>query len=215
VAQPKTDGTTCDDSLYCTQIDACSAGACIGSGDPCSDNGAFCDGVEYCDEGATSYVCSSTGDPCAGLSCDPAGELCTGSDVILSVENATGYAGHVDIGLDNAADLVSEVHLDVCDADNRTWLHISADNCTTTSRSSGFSCAATSIGGGCVRVDLTSGTTSIDVGSGAILRLEYTIDAGAPTSEIADVVPQNADVRDDTPASLTITPRSGTIRPAP
>ena len=41
---------SCDDGLYCTQIDECQGGLCIGRDDPCLDNGDYCDGVEYCQE---------------------------------------------------------------------------------------------------------------------------------------------------------------------
>ena len=40
----------CDDGLYCTQIDECQNGLCIGRDDPCIDNTTYCDGVEYCQE---------------------------------------------------------------------------------------------------------------------------------------------------------------------
>ena len=43
----------CDDSLFCTATDICVAGACVGSGDPCSGN--------PCDEGTDS--CDGTAQP--------------------------------------------------------------------------------------------------------------------------------------------------------
>ncbi len=46
---------TCDDGLYCTGVDVCSAGGnCVGSGDPCTDDGLAC----------TSETCNEATDSC-------------------------------------------------------------------------------------------------------------------------------------------------------
>ena len=81
------------------------------------------------------------------VTCDLAADT-VGSDVTLSIASAVGYSGTIDIELDNALDLVSEVRVEVCDADLRPWLHIASDNCTTTTRSSDFVCAASAAGAG-------------------------------------------------------------------
>jgi uncharacterized delta-60 repeat protein len=212
VGQPKTDGTICNDGLYCTQVDTCEGGQCLGSSDPCSDNTTYCDGVEYCAEDIAGYLCTSTGNPCGLLACNEFGGICTGSEVILSIASALGYAGTMDIELDNSAYLVGSVHLDVCDIDQRSWLNIDSANCSTTARSSAFSCGVIALGGGCVHVDLTTATGFIDIGTGAVARLNYTIDSNAPLTDYADINPEVIDIKDDNGTTLSVTPLPGTVR---
>jgi len=207
----------CDDSLYCTQTDECQDGQCIGSDDPCIDNGGYCDGVEYCGEDIADYICSSTGDPCdLALTCDDLNDVCDVSDVTLIIVDSFGYSGTIDIQLDNPLDYVSEVHLDVCDMDLRSWLHIDTESCSVTTRTSDFSCAISDLGGGCVRIDLTTTVSGlIDpsiTGPEAIAQLNYTIDANASLVDYADLEPQNIDIQDDTPVSLSVTPVPGRAR---
>ena len=87
-----TDGTSCDDGLFCTGVDTCMAGVCNATGDPCAANvgdadtncsescdeasdsctandpdGSACDDSTFCNgtETCTAGTCgSSTGDPC-------------------------------------------------------------------------------------------------------------------------------------------------------
>ncbi len=89
---PVSDGTSCDDTLFCTgNADTCQAGVCTGSGSPCDgpdadancqescneatdtcdandpegascDDGLFCTTVSQCQSG----TCVGAGDPCAG-----------------------------------------------------------------------------------------------------------------------------------------------------
>ncbi len=99
---PNDDTNACTDLNNCTN-DACVAGACVGTaidcsslddqcntgvcnaatgtcqaqpanqGQPCTDDGLFCNGPETCGNGA----CTSGGDPCgAGLMCDEVGDTC-------------------------------------------------------------------------------------------------------------------------------------------
>jgi hypothetical protein len=207
------DGTACDDELYCTQVDECQDGQCIGSDDPCIDNGDYCDGVEYCQEDIGDYLCSSTGNPCAALTCDDTGDACSGSDVTLIVVNTYGYAGTIDIELENAS-FVSEVHVDICDVNQRAWLQIETGSCTTTTRSTDFSCTISDLGSGCVRVDLTTTVSGlIDPGTGAIAQLSYTLGANAPIGDFAHLSLQNSGVKDDTSASLSVTPKPGMVGP--
>ena len=113
----------CDDGLYCTQIDECQNGLCIGRDDPCLDNGDYCDGVEYCQEDVSDFICNSTGDPCdVALTCDEASDVCDVSDVTVIVADAFGYSGTIDLELNNFLDSVREVHVDICDRDQRSWL---------------------------------------------------------------------------------------------
>jgi hypothetical protein len=97
---------SCDDGLFCTAVDTCVDGACVGSGstcpntecnhcdeandscfDPqgtaCSDDGMFCNGVETCD-GAGS--CVSAGDPCPDTGCNRCNE---GNDSCFDPQGTT------------------------------------------------------------------------------------------------------------------------------
>ena len=56
VKAPKTDGTVCDDGLFCTNPDACTGGVCGGPPRDCSD-GVSCT-VDSCDEAGGSCVSS-------------------------------------------------------------------------------------------------------------------------------------------------------------
>jgi hypothetical protein len=169
--------------------------------------------VEYCQEDTIDFICNSTGDPCgAGLTCDEASDVCDVSDVTVIVADAYGYSGTIDIELDNPLDSVSEVRVDICDRDQRSWLAFSAVSCSNTPRSSAFACAVTDIGNGCVGVDITSGVAGlIDPGTGAIAQLTYTIDPSTPPGDYADVTPENSDVRDDTATALLVTPKPGKV----
>lgn len=55
------DGATCDDDLYCTLTDRCTAGVCVGTGSPC---------LGQCDEVADScYECANPQDCDDGVNC--------------------------------------------------------------------------------------------------------------------------------------------------
>ncbi len=67
-------GTKCDDGLFCTVLDTCTAGTCAGAPRDCSD-GIACDGDETCDEGAGKCARGTT--ICAdGTVCDLATDHC-------------------------------------------------------------------------------------------------------------------------------------------
>jgi hypothetical protein len=92
-----TNGSACDDGLFCTGTDTCTSGMCSShTGDPCPgadgdgersacDDGLFCTGTDTCSGGTCS---SHTGDPCPGEdgdgdcseSCNEAGDNCTAAD---------------------------------------------------------------------------------------------------------------------------------------
>ena len=101
----------------------CLNGQCIGNHDPCIDNEDYCDGVEYCEEGGDTYSCSSTGDPCDPLTCNESFDECEESDVILTITDAYGYAGTIDIEAKNCCNLLSSIQVDVCNIDQRPWLY--------------------------------------------------------------------------------------------
>ena len=201
----------CDDGLYCTQVDVCQNGQCIGSDDPCVENKDYCDGEEYCQEDIGDYLCTSTGNPCGALTCDDTDDTCNGSDVTLIIADSFGYEGTIDIELENTS-LVSEVHFDMCDVNKRAWLQIETGSCSTTTRSSDFNCVISNLGSGCVGVDLTTTVDGlIDLGNGVISQLSYTLDINAPYGEFAHLTFQNSDVKDDTPAPLSVTPKGGKV----
>jgi hypothetical protein len=73
---PVADGTACDDGLFCTNVDHCESGACVGGGATC-DDGAECT-ADTCDEVADA--CTHTPLP-AGTACgDPTSSMCTAPD---------------------------------------------------------------------------------------------------------------------------------------
>jgi len=43
VFTPVADGTACDDGAFCTLVDSCQSGTCVGTGDPCGDACTQCD----------------------------------------------------------------------------------------------------------------------------------------------------------------------------
>ena len=58
-------GDPCDDDgLFCNGNESCNEtdDVCDHAGNPCGDDGAFCNGAESCNE--TSDVCDHSGDPC-------------------------------------------------------------------------------------------------------------------------------------------------------
>ena len=179
----------------------------MGSDDPCLDNGDYCDGLEYCEEGSGIYICSSTGDPCGTLSCDEIDDTCTDSDVTLIIADAYGYSGTIYLELEND-DEVSEVYVEVCDADKRAWLNINTEICYTTTRSHDFSCWIYEPDGeGCVAVELKADGW-IEPGIGSIVKLSYTIDPTATSGDFADLYLTNIDVQGST---MLVTPKPGVV----
>ena len=86
VIQPKPDGTSCDDGLYCNGDDTCDGGGCsIHTGNPCtycSSYGCSCDEFR-------SFCIGCTGDSeCDGI-CNPGetGPFCSGSDNCIYIPN--------------------------------------------------------------------------------------------------------------------------------
>jgi hypothetical protein len=69
-----------DDGLYCNGIEICdeNSDACVSSDDPCLDDGVFCNGIEICDE--ETNTCESEGNPCESLDllCDEESDACVG-----------------------------------------------------------------------------------------------------------------------------------------
>ena len=197
------DGDPCTSSDRCRKADIGTKNQCVGT-DDYPDDDLYCNGVESCDGLAP--------DPCA--SCDEGNDVCVGSDVTLTVENAYGREGVITIALENSFDEVGEVYAEVCDADQRDWLHISADSCSNADRTGGFNCITTDLGAGCVGVHIVSSfpLDFIPTGTGAIAYLNYTVDpVTIPMENYADLDPQAPDVMDPDDVALSVTPKPGRL----
>lgn len=86
VIQPLADGTACDDDLFCTGSDACSAGECVGSARNCAAEAEACQVAVRCDEELDLCV---TADAPFGTTCDD-GLFCTVSDQCDSFGTCSG-----------------------------------------------------------------------------------------------------------------------------
>jgi len=67
----------CDDGLYCTAVDTCSAGTCVGAGDTCAGRGECATTCDEADDVCTAPFgtpCASDGNPCTDDICDGAGK---------------------------------------------------------------------------------------------------------------------------------------------
>ena len=100
VAWPVSDGTPCEDALFCNGVEACVGGVCLAAEDPCDDgitctvdscdevsetcehvaddmlcdDGYFCNGVETC---AAALGCQDGIDPCVDQAhCDEEADVC-------------------------------------------------------------------------------------------------------------------------------------------
>jgi hypothetical protein len=160
---PVTDGTVCDDWLFCTLEDVCSAGTCGGVDRECDDAGP-CD-LGLCEEESDSCVTQLSQDDSA---CDD-GDPCTESDACLAglciaVPRDCGHLdqacllGACDPGV---GDCVAETAGDgsLCDDDNPCTI---ADTC-----SSG-SCSGTSLD--CSSLEGLCNTAACDTATGACVK---------------------------------------------
>lgn len=106
----ETTGNPCDDGLFCTEVDECAGGLCIGLGDPCSAGGEC---ANSCNENTDSCLlsqgtaCSTDENPCTDDLCDGAGScehtfnvapcddgvFCNGAD-ICSEGSCSDHAGN-------------------------------------------------------------------------------------------------------------------------
>ncbi|MFC1611019.1 proprotein convertase P-domain-containing protein [Myxococcota bacterium] len=112
VTTPSSDGTACDDGLFCTADTTCNAGAC-GGGTPnlCSDdNGCTFD---TCDE--ASDACFNDSAPMDGTACDD-GNFCLVGETCLDGSCGGGNARVCDDDTACTFDSCDEVN-DTCDAD--------------------------------------------------------------------------------------------------
>ncbi|MCZ7583854.1 MAG: hypothetical protein M5R36_11235 [Deltaproteobacteria bacterium] len=72
-------GASCGDGTFCNGADTCNGGTCsVHAGDPCSDDGNPCTGIEFCDEGQDQ--CRHSGNPCSD------GEFCNGEEICTPID---------------------------------------------------------------------------------------------------------------------------------
>ncbi len=81
-----------DDGNFCNGDETCNEQTqqCEHNGDPCVDDGIFCNGDDYCDP--TKLECQHTGDPCEEYEiCDEDAELCVGDNVPIGDDDDAGW----------------------------------------------------------------------------------------------------------------------------
>ena len=121
------------------------------------------------------------------------------AEVTLSVGDGLGLPGssnsQVVVSLENQADKVKGLQIDICDVDN----YLSLTGCETTNRTTNFSCEKSELESGCCRILLISfsGNTTITEGTGPIFTLKYTVSGGAPSGECRDLNPENVKVSNE------------------
>lgn len=99
LAQPKVDGTVCDDELYCNVGETCQTGVCTGGSARNCDDSEACT-TDSCDETLDSCVntwpvCSLNTDGCCGPECDSTTDSdCVAACVVVPGEcNCNGKCG--------------------------------------------------------------------------------------------------------------------------
>ena len=163
VAVPVSDGTSCDDGLYCTVNTSCSDGACTGSPRSCSsasdqcnegvcnedentceplpvsdgtecDNGLYCTINDTCEEGVCTAgddrSCSAADGACREGECDEENNTCTGDplpdgsscdDGLYCTVNTTCSDGEcVDSQPRDCSGEGDQCNAGICDEDNNT-----------------------------------------------------------------------------------------------
>ena len=112
VKQPKSDGTLCDDGLYCTIMDTCTAGVCGGADRDCSS------AADQCNTG----TCDDTADACVpspilnGTMCDD-GQYCTVNDVCTNGACTAGTPRQCGAAGGSCRDGVCDEATDSCTGD--------------------------------------------------------------------------------------------------
>jgi hypothetical protein len=169
----------CDDGLYCTAVDTCSLGACVGVGDPCTGL-PFC--ASECDEQSDECAspsgtpCTSDGNPCTDNQCDGAGacvavpntdlcddglfctttDVCQGGECVGSGDPCVGGA-QCEATCDESADACLDAVGVGCDDGDPCTVD---DQCDGAGTCSGTPMDCSSLDGTCVvgRCDATSGS---------------------------------------------------------
>ncbi len=98
VELPAENDTACDDGLFCTTIDRCHDGSCVGTGTPCPDNLCV---DQSCDEATDSCVVEDTH---PGVSCG-SGLTCSAEGACISDTNCWGSCNPQCMGSEATCDL--------------------------------------------------------------------------------------------------------------
>lgn len=85
-----TNGSACDDGLFCTESDTCFNGGCLGLGTPCA--GAVGDGDADCSESCDESTRSCTANDAEGVPCSD-GLYCDGEDSCDGAGNCSAHTG--------------------------------------------------------------------------------------------------------------------------
>jgi len=91
------DGATCNDSLFCTETDACSDGVCVGEDSPCPGPDGDADCAESCSESSESCTAPDPNES----TCDDE-EYCNGLDTCMN-GSCSAHTGDPCPGVDNDA----------------------------------------------------------------------------------------------------------------
>jgi hypothetical protein len=109
------------------------------------------------------------------------------------------------VSLDTLFVDVNVVQVDACDADN----YLTCTSCARTGRTpSGFSCSAAEQTNGCCRLTLfVLGSSVIEAGTGPVLNITYSVNAGAPAGECRALTFQNENIATtNVPLDVSSTP---------
>ena len=110
----------------------------------------------------------------------------------IIIGEGSGIAGSMDIpvevSLENPADRIKGIQLDICDVDD----YLIYTGCEITDRTVGFTCSTSEIDNGCCCVMLFSLTGSlIEIEKGFIFTLKYDVSNVAPQGECRNLIPEN------------------------
>jgi hypothetical protein len=178
VATPLPDGEPCDDSLYCTEGDICTAGACGGKPRDCSTTGNPCQTASGCDESLDQCVYE---DAPSGTACDD-GNFCTVNDECSWSGSCYGTSRDCSAVADQCNNPSCDESLDACVPLPKSSIYSCSDTlgCTTSDHCNGQGqCIGTAKScvtfndqcntgtceeplGTCVKVPLPNGTTCDD-----------------------------------------------------
>lgn len=177
---------------------------CLCTEDAQCNDGLYCNGVERCNSfsGTCDITFSYFSDyPCRDCTpsqddcdCDESIDACV--PVNLAAGDGSGLPGTtgniVAVSLDTLFVDVNVVNVDVCDADN----YLTCTSCERTGRTpAGFSCLAAEQADGCCRVTLyVLGSGVIEAGTGPVLNVTYSVNAGAPAGECRALTLQNENI---------------------
>jgi len=137
-ADPDCNDTACDDGLFCTDSDSCSAGACVGTPRTCGDgNGCT---IDSCDEGADSCVHDAAA--ANGNSCED-GQYCTVGDTCSGGACGSGPARDCSVFGGSCSTGACNEALDQCEPEpaNEGAACDDLSYCTTGEICSGGTCA--------------------------------------------------------------------------